>query len=160
MSTSAAQIEDEVKLNINTVLNDRTREAQQLFKRTFTHGLLCNEDNTVLSRSKLIVCIILERKRCWTRADAEILLDKGANDNLIGEAFARQDGIKTEPDTGVQVTLPDAQEHPVAGKFKVRVRVQLCQCLVTCYAIPLVDEFDMTLGESWMLEASGLPGVW
>ena len=84
-------------------------------------------------------------------ADADMLLDTGSNENIISEDFAKQNGIRIEPEAGVQVTLPDGQSSPVAGKCKVRVRIQAYQAYVTCYAMPLVDHSDMILGESWML---------
>ena len=85
-------------------------------------------------------------------ADADILLDTGSDETIISEEFARQNGIRTETEAGVQVTLPDGQSSPVAGKCKVRVEIQAYQALVTCYAMPLIDHSDIILGESWMLQ--------
>ena len=51
----------------------------------------------------------------------------------------------------MQVIVPDGQQSQAAGKCTVRVRIQAHQCLVTCYAMPMADHFDMILDESWLL---------
>ena len=83
---------------------------------------------------------------------ADILLDSGASDCIVSKEFARSAGITISPVPGMQVILPDGQPSKVAGKCKVRVRIQAYQCLVTCYAMPMADHFDMILGESWLLQ--------
>ena len=82
---------------------------------------------------------------------AEIRLDSGADECIISEEFARNQGVTIQPVPDMQVILPDGQQSQAAGKCTVRVRTQAYQCLVTCYAMPMADHFDMILGESWLL---------
>ena len=103
-----------------------------------------------------IVCIAAARQKLTMQfagkvADqpADILVDSGAGNSFISEAFAS--GIRIEHIPGTQVTLPDSEASSVVGKCQVRVRIQSYQCLITCYATPLADHFDMILDESWLL---------
>lgn len=79
------------------------------------------------------------------------LMDSGAEDQFISEAFAKRAGITVlQPETSSKVVLPDGSEVPVLGKVRVKVSIQKFSGAVHCWVVKLDEGFSLILGEPWL----------
>ena len=82
--------------------------------------------------------------------DAPILLDSGASANFVSPRLLKHLAVTCSP-SSLTLRLADDSSAPILGKVRLRFRLQSFSCTATCYVTDLYDEFDLILGNSFML---------
>ena len=81
---------------------------------------------------------------------APILLDTGASSNFVSPRLLQRLGITYSPTTAT-LRLADDSSSPILGRVRLRFRLQSLTCTVTCYVTDLCSDFDLILGNSFMV---------
>ena len=81
---------------------------------------------------------------------APILCDTGATCNFAFPRLLRQMGVAYSPSSAT-LRLADDSTSPILGKARIRFKVQTFTTTVTCFVTDLCDEFDLILGNSFMI---------
>ena len=79
-----------------------------------------------------------------------ILFDSGASSNFVSPRLLHQLAISYSP-SSVTLRLADDSSAPILGKVKLRFKLQFFTGIVSCYVTDLCDEFDMILGNGFMV---------
>ncbi len=80
-----------------------------------------------------------------------LLMDSGASECFVSEAFCRRVGLK-HVDTSVptQVRMADGSPITTSRECEVSFTLQRVKLLATCYIVPLPEEFDLIIGDRWL----------
>ena len=81
---------------------------------------------------------------------APILLDSGASSNFVSPKLLQQLETSYSPTTAT-LHLADDSSSPILGKVRLRFKLQSFTSTVTCYVTTLCDEFDLILGNGFMV---------
>ena len=79
-----------------------------------------------------------------------ILFDSGASSNFVSPRLLQQLSV-TYTSSGATLRLANDSSAPTLGKVRLRFKLQSFTGIVTCYVTDLCDEFDMILGNSFMV---------
>ncbi len=79
-----------------------------------------------------------------------ILFDSGASSNFVSPRLLQQLAVTYSP-TSVTLRLADDSSAPILGRVRLRFNLQSFTGVATCYVTDLCDEFDMILGNSFMV---------
>ena len=82
--------------------------------------------------------------------DAPILFDTGATSNFISPRLLQRLGISYSSSSAT-LRLADDSSAPILGRVRLRFKLQAFSCTVSCYVTDLCDEFDLILGNSFMV---------
>ena len=83
---------------------------------------------------------------------SSILLDTGASTNFVSPRLLQQLGISYSSSSSATLRLADDSSATILGKIKrLRFKLQSFTCTVSCYVTDLCDEFDLILGNSFMV---------
>ena len=82
--------------------------------------------------------------------NSPILFDSGASSNFVSPRLLQQLGISYSP-SGATLRLADDSSAPSLGKVRLRFKLQSFTGIATCYVTDLCDEFDVILGNSFMV---------
>ena len=81
---------------------------------------------------------------------AHILFDSGASSNFVSPRLLQQLAVSYSPTTAT-LRLADDSSSPILGKVRLRFKLQSFTSTVTCYVTTLCDEFDLILGNGFMV---------
>ena len=84
-------------------------------------------------------------------APAKLLCDSGASDCFISVAYAKSVGLAWTPTRGA-VTLGDGASLQICGEVTARVHMQAYFGKVRCLVAALAPQFDVVLGDSWLVQ--------
>ena len=85
-----------------------------------------------------------------SRLEAPILLDSGASSNFVSPRLLRQLAI-TYKSTSAKLRLANDSESPILGKVRLRFKLQHFTATVSCFVTDLCGDFDLILGNSFMV---------
>ena len=83
---------------------------------------------------------------------AHMLLDSGATHVFCDKVYAEKHGL-TQRATTKKVQLADGSTQDAAAITRLAVRIQGFCVVVNCYVLDLAQQYDVILGETWMLTA-------
>ena len=87
------------------------------------------------------------------RLEAPVLLDSGASFNFVSPRLLRQLATTYKP-TSAKFRLANNSESPILGKFRLRFKLQHITAMVSCFVINLCGDFDLILGNGFMVSHS------
>ena len=79
-----------------------------------------------------------------------ILFDTGASSNFVNPTLLQKLGISYAPSSST-LRLADDSSAPILGKVRLRFKLQSFTSVVSCYVTDLCDEFDVILGNKFMV---------
>lgn len=89
---------------------------------------------------------------CIVGHTASLLMDSGASECFVSEAFCRRVGLKhVVTSVPTQVRMADGSPLMTSRKCEVGFTIQGVKFVATCYIVPLPEEFDVIIGERWLL---------
>ena len=84
------------------------------------------------------------------RIEAPVLLDSGASSNFVSPRLLRQLALSYSS-SSAKLRLANNSEVPILGKVRLRVKLQNFTVTVACHVTDLCGEFDLILGNSFMI---------
>ena len=79
-----------------------------------------------------------------------ILFDTGASSNFVNPTLLQKLGISYVPSSST-LRLADDSSAPILGKVRLRFKLQSFTSIVSCYVTDLCNEFDVILGNKFMI---------
>ena len=79
-----------------------------------------------------------------------ILMDTGATANFISPQLLKKLQLECQL-TDAMLRLADNTEAPILGKVQLKLKIQQFSCVVWCFVTDLCKEFDVILGNNFMI---------